>query len=228
MNKKYRHLQVSDRAGRLLIIDQGPITRRQGRALLCLCDCGNICIFMSISLTYKLVYGAPVSCGCWGAQIRSNAASNARRTHGLRRSPEYLVWSNMKNRTSNPNCKEYPYYGGRGITVCAEWVASFARFYADMGARPTPKHQIERIDNDGIYEPSNCKWATKSEQMLNRRARTAIVNGKTYLVREIAKIAGTSVSTVHRRLKQGFNDERLFNRSRSHKSNFRKRCSVKA
>lgn len=149
-----------------------------------------------------------------------------RKTHGLRKSPEYTVWTNMKNRTSNPNCKEYFYYGGRGITVCAEWVKSFEVFYQDMGPRPTPKHQIERVDNNKGYSADNCKWATRSEQMLNRRARTVTIDGQVYLIREIAKVAGTSISTVHRRLRQGFNDEHLLDCSRSHKSNSRKRCSA--
>ena len=78
------------------------------------------------------------------------------------------VWSEMKQRCSNPNNVGYKNYGGRGITVCDEWKNSFAQFMEDMGPRPSDKHEIDRVDNNGNYEPSNCGWATKFEQQLNR------------------------------------------------------------
>ena len=78
------------------------------------------------------------------------------------------VWDQMKQRCYNPLSTSYPHYGARGITVCDEWKNSFDTFFKDMGPRPTDKHEIDRIDNDGNYEPSNCTWATKLEQQLNR------------------------------------------------------------
>ena len=75
----------------------------------------------------------------------------------------------MKYRCSNPRAKDYPDYGGRGIKVCERWLNSFENFLADLGPRPTPQHSIERLDNDGNYEPGNCVWATKQEQNRNRR-----------------------------------------------------------
>lgn len=99
-----------------------------------------------------------------------------RESHGMTGTPEHNVWRRMIARCTYPSIERYPRYGGRGIKVCDRWLNSFSAFYADMGDRPTPKHQIDRIDNDGNYEPSNCKWSTPSENSLNRS--TSIKNKK--------------------------------------------------
>ena len=106
----------------------------------------------------------------------------------------YKCWVNMKQRCTNPNDRSYPNYGGRGIKVCAAWGDSFQQFYTDMGARPTG-YSIDRIDNDGDYEPSNCKWSTHKEQQSNKRSNRWITyGGNTMTVTQWSKLTGTDVA----------------------------------
>ena len=89
--------------------------------------------------------------------------------HGLSQSPEYGIWENIKDRCYRKNNKAYKNYGGRGIIVCKRWLDYFINFYNDMGARPSKKHEIDRINNDGNYEPSNCRWATRTQNLRHTR-----------------------------------------------------------
>lgn len=127
----------------------------------CECDCGAIVVKRGASLQS----GNTLSCGC----LRKEKTGAKNRSHEQSGTLVYRVWRSMKYRCSNPRAKDYPDYGGRGIKVCERWLNSFENFLADLGPRPTPQHSIERLDNDGNYEPGNCVWATKQEQNRNRR-----------------------------------------------------------
>lgn len=135
--------------------------RLPGSRYECLCDCGNTTIVRTTSLTS----GNTSSCGCKAAK---NTIGDRRRTHGQRKTPAYTTWSSMMTRCYNSNAANYWYYGGRGIRVCKRW-HEFSAFYEDMGERPKG-HTLDRIDPDGDYTPSNCRWATHSTQMSNKRA----------------------------------------------------------
>jgi len=104
-----------------------------------------------------------------------------RLTHGMNDTPTNRSWKNMIQRCTNQNHAAYKNYGGRGITVCAEWLNSFKVFLEDMGERPSKDYSIDRIDNDGNYEPANCRWATRSEQQRNKRKKRPVVDYAEYL-----------------------------------------------
>ncbi len=115
--------------------------------------------------------------------------------HGMHGIAEYMVWKSMKQRCLNKNAIGYKNYGGRGITICDRWRNSFMAFYEDMGLKPFPEAQIDRIDNDGDYEPGNCRWASQIE---NNRHRTTIklTMGKAREIREKYKIRKISQRTL--------------------------------
>ena len=133
--------------------------------------------------------------------------------HGLYRCPEYNIWRQMKNRCANERAVNYAWYGGRGIRVCERWRASFVAFVTDMGRRPTPKHTIDRYPkSDGDYEPLNCRWATRKEQMRNRAVcRWFDFNGHRMRTWELAKLAGLTRKSMLRRLNSGWSVERAVN-----------------
>jgi hypothetical protein len=124
------------------------------------------------------------------------------------RSPEYTVWMNMKKRCLDSGYRRFPDYGGRGITICGRWLESFQNFIDDMGTRPSAKHSIERKDNDGNYEPTNCVWATRSEQDSNKRtSRLIAFRGETLTVKEWSRHTGLNHETIRNRLVIGWSAE---------------------
>jgi hypothetical protein len=91
------------------------------------------------------------------------------KTHGMYLSKEYIAWQNMKRRCYYKNYNSYKNYGARGITVCERWINSFQNFFADVGPMPTKKHSLDRVDNNGNYDPKNCRWTSRSVQSHNKR-----------------------------------------------------------
>jgi hypothetical protein len=127
-----------------------------------------------------------------------------RETHGKSKTPEFICWEHMRHRCYNPKTKCYHNYGGRGIKVCDRWLHSFSNFVEDMGMRPSGRHTLERIDNDGNYEPSNCKWATYVEQINNRRTNRFLeFDGKRLTMAQWARELGIKKETLAGRIRRG-------------------------
>ena len=126
---------------------------------LCRCDCGKAVIVQIGSLRS----GNGKSCGC----LQKEIASRVNTTHGMSKTREFFVWKAMLQRCLNPNCKDFKYYGGRGIKPCERWL-EFTNYFADTVVQPEGL-TLDRIDNNGNYEKSNCRWATPKQQSGNRR-----------------------------------------------------------
>lgn len=149
--------------GNLTVVSRGANTHINKATWNCICSCGNT----HNSTASNLKQGKSKSCGC----IRSKRTGNLQRTHSDSNSKEFRSWHAMKTRCLNTKYKRYKDYGGRGITIYLDWITSYASFLAYVGRAPSPKHSIDRIENDGNYEPGNVKWSTPKEQANNRRKR---------------------------------------------------------
>lgn len=158
------HIQIDikgHRSGRLVAMERTEDKHSDGSSLwLCFCDCGSKIKLTSCQFKSK----ERVSCGCY----RSEMAAQRQTTHGMSGSITYSSWISMRERVTNENSLHFDRYGGRGITICDRWLNSFEAFYSDMGSRPSLEYSIDRINNDGNYEPGNCKWSTDIEQARNR------------------------------------------------------------
>lgn len=167
----------------------------------CRCDCGTDVVVWAGNLRT----GKANSCGC----LRRELVAAKNRSHGMSQTPEYKTWGGIKKRCFNSSYKSYADYGGRGITMCDRWLNSFENFLEDMGTKPSPDHSIERIDNDGHYEPSNCRWATRRDQAHNNRRNVHLtVDGITKPLSEWCREYAISHSSVLERLAKGWDTKR--------------------
>ncbi len=154
---------IGEKHGRLTVLREVP--NMQGmRSYLCLCECGQ----EKVVLEKALRSGDTRSCGCLQVEAIRQRATKHGATQAGCVTPEYRTWKCMWSRVRCTSGRTYKNYAERGITVCERW-KSFEAFLADMGPKPSPKHSIDRVNNDGNYEPGNCRWATPSQQLCNRR-----------------------------------------------------------
>jgi len=144
-----------------------PSTGKKCTRVIAQCECGVIKL---VHLTY-IKTGRSKSCGC----DKREKFKTINLKHNMSKSSEHIAWMSMIQRCTNPNNKQWKDYGGRGITVCDRWRYSYENFINDMGPKPSPDHSLDRFpNNDGIYEPNNCRWATSKEQANNRRTTKKI------------------------------------------------------
>lgn len=194
---------IGQRFNRWLVVARAADNKQGQTMFLCVCDCG----LERIVRGSKLTNGYTKSCGCFKKEVHT--------THGMHRTPEYVSWQAMVQRCTNPNSKEYPNYGGRGLTISESWM-QFENFYADMGPRLSPKHSLDRRDNMLGYIHSNCYWATRQQQQNNTRRNVVITYGiligtiaqiyrfiTTSYDGEISKLA-VSYQMFHKRVKSGW------------------------
>ena len=203
---KPTHCQFKDlegqRFGRLTVVAFGGLQPgRQSKAVwICRCDCGRWRTVLGASLRI----GQTVGCGCVRiASITRHGHTTSK--NGLRASTRvYNIWTGVKRRCLNPDDPAYHNYGGRGIALSPRWM-DFRCFYADMGDPPTRKHTLDRIDNDGNYEPGNCRWATMKEQLQNtRRNRWVEFSGRRQTLTAWSEEIGISFQCLAGRLDKGW------------------------
>lgn len=209
VSKKRPYKNILGRAfGWLTVIaETEKRTKHQQRIWECKCECGAT----TFVTTTRLIHGTTRSCGCRKQELRLRSVI----THNRSKTPEYSSWRSMRERCQNPNSKYYPRYGGCGIVICERW-QTFENFREDMGLRPSLKHTIDRYpNNDGNYEPGNCRWATKKEQSRNTKTnRRLTYNGETKCVVEWAEQLGMSKLVILQRLRLGWSIERTLSTPR--------------
>lgn len=197
---------TGQRFGRLVAIE--PLKERSGNGYVvwrCKCDCGKEVNVQSRYLTG----GGTTSCGCYSKEVHADMLKK----HGKSRSRLYRVYMTMKSRCENPNAHEYDNYGGRGVKICDEWqnYEAFSEWAKNNGYEEEQRGKctLDRIDTDGDYEPSNCRWVTMKIQQRNRRNNKLITyKGETHCISEWAEIAGIRYGTFIKRLQCGWSMER--------------------
>ena len=195
---------IGQRFGRWFVIDRAERPegyRHSGSWVLCRCDCG---IVRPVKAN-PLKMGKSQSCGCLQKEHTPKGDKHHAYIHGHtmdgKRSKEWRAWRGMIARCKYPSIERYPHYGGRGITVCGQWLDSFENFLADIGIAPSPDHSLNRIDNDGNYEPGNVNWVTNSEQIKNSsKVRLITFQGRTMNLSDWSLETGINRQTIQMRL----------------------------
>jgi hypothetical protein len=184
-------INVNEKFGRLLVVQ--VIDKKMVR---CVCDCGEI-VERPVC---RLKIGKTRSCGCLARELKRRPHSHGECT-AKNKSPEYRVWGHINGRCHNPSDAAFSDYGGRGICVADEWRNSFAAFLAHVGRRPSKLHTLDRINNDGNYEPGNVRWATRIEQNNNRRSNRRLeFDGQVKTLAEWGRAIGIDSLTIWARI----------------------------
>lgn len=200
-----REIPKGERNGTLTIIRELPrgydSKGKSHRMILCQCDCGN---------TNEIRWSNWTRTTHCGRSCKADP-----RAHGMANTAIYRTWINMRARCNDPNHPAYPNYGGRGISVCRRW-DQFVTFYKDMGNCPRGM-SIDRVDNNGDYEPDNCQWATQKEQANNRRTNAPVtINGRTMNLYKWLKELGVADSTYYARRARGWSVEKSLTTTSEH------------
>lgn len=195
---------IGQRFGRLVVIEEAP-RHPSGHAMwICKCDCGNT---TQPIMGSDLRSGKVQSCKC----LRNELLSKNVKKHGMAKTRLHRIWQNMKNRCSNPNVPCYSEYGGRGITVCDEWVHDFQAFHNwAMANGYADDLSIDRVDNDGNYCPENCRWVSQIEQSNNLRKNIIVEIGEEKrTLAEWAHASGIKYTTIYARYMRGWRGKEL-------------------
>lgn len=199
---------AGQRFGRLLVVERVANTEEGRTRWRCKCDCGGETLQPGKVLRKGLV----VSCGCYHREVvKRMGQATFKHGHAVRETPEYRSLRGAIGRCHNPRSTAFAHYGGRGIIVADEWRKDFSLFLEHVGPRPAPGYTLDRIDNDGNYEPGNVRWATKTEQSNNQRSNhMVVVGGQTMTLAEAIARSGTVMHprAVRERVRLGWTIER--------------------
>ena len=189
---------TGEKYGRLQVLAKDDASKSKYAMWICKCECGSIVIKRGSSLRS----GHTKSCGCLHDELSSKRISAQNETHNMSNTRPYKIWVDMKKRCSNKKHWAFGHYGGRGIKVCDEW-QEFLPFYEwSMANGYADNLTIDRIDNDGDYRPSNCRWATRKEQANNKSNNTIYeVDGKKHTIRKLSDLYGISYGTLSSRIR---------------------------
>ena len=197
---------IGKKFGRLYVICRNGNSSNHSKQYLCRCDCGKDKTVIGI----YLLDGRVKSCGC----LNIDMVSKRNKTHGMTKTRLFRIWQNIITRCTNSNCSEFNIYGGRGITICDDWKYDFIAFkdwainngYSD-------NLSIDRIDVNGNYEPSNCRWADRKTQARNTRVNHFYTyKGETKTIAEWAEIKGIKYKCLWNRIKRNYPEEKIFER----------------